>query len=60
MAPRLDNQQWKQACQEVGIPKEEMDGASEDFHAEKRASGERKHWPYGKLIRWLRDWKVGR
>jgi hypothetical protein len=38
MAPARDNKQWKQACREVGIEEREMDLASSDFHAEKRAS----------------------
>ena len=57
VAPARDNQQWKHACREADIPKEEMEQASNDFHAEKRASGERGHWPYRKLSNWLQEWK---
>jgi hypothetical protein len=60
MAPRRDNRQWKQACREVGVPDSQAKQASEDFHAEKKASGERGHWSYGNLIIWLRDWMENR
>jgi hypothetical protein len=60
MVPRRDNKQWDQACNEAGIPKDETRKASDDFHAEKRAAGERGHWPYGKLIIWLRNWREDR
>jgi len=56
MVPRRDVNQWKQACREVGIPRTEWERASDDFHAEKRASGYRHHMPYGDLTIWLRDW----
>jgi hypothetical protein len=60
MVPRRDNQQWVDACREAGIVGEEVNEASDDFHAETRASGERGHWPYGKLTNWLREWKDDR
>jgi hypothetical protein len=60
MSPERDQRQWRQACREAGIGEDEMDRASDDFHAEKRAAGERRHWPYGKLINWLREWKEDR
>jgi hypothetical protein len=60
MVPRRDVSQFKQACKQAGIGEPEINQASEDLHAEKRASGERGHWPYGKLINWLRDWKEDR
>ena len=60
MAPARDVNQWKQACREVGIGRHERKQAAEAFHAEKRASGEKRHWPYGKLIIWLRDWREDR
>jgi hypothetical protein len=60
MAPAREVKQWKQACREVGIEEEDRDRAADDFHAEKRASGERGHRSYGNLIIWLRDWKEDR
>jgi hypothetical protein len=60
MTPARDVKQWKQACRQLGIVGEDKDQASEDFHAEKRASGESGHWPYGKLINWLRNWREDR
>jgi hypothetical protein len=60
MAPERDNKQWKQACDEVGLSGEERVEASWDFHAEKKASGERRLWPYRKLTNWLRDWNEDR
>jgi hypothetical protein len=56
MSPRRDNKQWNDACREAGLSRDEKDRATEDFHAEKRASGERGHWPYGKLTNWLQQW----
>jgi hypothetical protein len=60
MVPRRDTRQWDDACREVGIVGKEINQAADDFHAEKRASGERGHWPYGNLIIWLREWKEDR
>jgi hypothetical protein len=60
MVPAHDNKQWKQACREVGLDKRLWDLASDDFHAEKEAFGDRRHRPYGNLIIWLRDWKEDR
>jgi hypothetical protein len=60
MSPERDGRQWKQACREVGLDADEKRMASDDFHAEKRASGERQHWPYRKLIIWLREWREDR
>jgi hypothetical protein len=60
MVPARDNKQWKQACREVGLDKDERERATEDFHKEKRAAGDRRHMPYGNLITWLRDWKEDR
>jgi hypothetical protein len=57
MVPRRDNRQWDDACREAGVAKERQEAASRDFHAEKRASGERGHWPYIKLSNWLREWR---
>jgi hypothetical protein len=56
MSPAHDSKQWRQACREAGVPESERERASNDFHAEKKASGDRRHWPYRKLIIWLRDW----
>jgi hypothetical protein len=56
VVPRRDNQQWKDACREVGVGGDEIKEASKDFHDEKRAYGQRGHMPYGKLIIWLRAW----
>lgn len=58
--PRRDNKQWEDACREVGIFGEDIRRASKDFHAEKRATGDRSRWPYGNLINWLREWKEDR
>jgi hypothetical protein len=52
-----DVKQWKEACREVGITGPERKRATKDFHAEKRAFGERHHMQYRNLIIWLRDWK---
>lgn len=60
MVPRRDNKQWEDACREAGVAREDVARAAEDFHAEKRASGERRHWPYGNLIIWLREWREDR
>jgi hypothetical protein len=60
VSPRRDQRQWEQACREAGVSRKEMEAASNDFHAEKRASGERIHWSYGKLINWLRSWRESR
>jgi hypothetical protein len=60
MALARDNKQWRDACREAGIPKREREAASNAFHAEKKASGERGHWSYGNLIIWLRAWKEDR
>jgi hypothetical protein len=60
MAPARDKKQWRDACKEVGLDEGEMRLASEDFHVEKRAYGERVHWSYGKLIIWLRAWREDR
>lgn len=60
MAPRRDNKQWDEACREAGIVADEVYAASKEFHAEKRASGDGRHWPYRKLVTWLRDWKEDR
>jgi hypothetical protein len=48
--------QWKQACDEVGLTKREMKQATKDFHGEE-AFGERRHLPYGNLIIWLQEWR---
>jgi hypothetical protein len=60
MAPARDNKQWKQACREVGLDRDEEKLASDDFHAEKKAFGDRRHWRYGNLTIWLRNWKDDR
>ena len=60
MVPRRDNKQWVDACREADIAQEEIHEAADDFHAEKRAAGERGHWPYRKLTNWLRKWKEDR
>jgi hypothetical protein len=57
MVPRRDNKQWEDACREVGIFDEDVYLAGKDFHEEKRAMGDRSHWPYRKLINWLREWR---
>jgi hypothetical protein len=60
MVPARDVQQWKQACREAGLDDKEREIATREFHAEKKASGEKDHWPYRKLINWLREWKEDR
>jgi hypothetical protein len=60
MAPARDTRQFRQACKEVGLREREIRLASKDFHTEKRAFGEKSHWPYGKLIIWLRAWREDR
>jgi hypothetical protein len=60
MTPTRDQKQWRQACDAVGLKSDERKQASADFHAEKRAFGERRHLAYGNLIIWLRNWKEDR
>jgi hypothetical protein len=60
VAPAYDIKQWRQACREAGLVGAEKDEASDDFHAEKRAFGDRRHLPYGDLIIWLREWREDR
>jgi hypothetical protein len=60
MVPARDTKQWKQACRKVGLDSNEENLASDDFHAEKLAFGDRRHWPYGNLIIWLQHWKEDR
>jgi hypothetical protein len=57
MVPRRDDKQWDDACREVGLGEDEIKKATRDFHTEKRLSGDRRHWPYGNLIIWLREWR---
>jgi hypothetical protein len=49
MVPRRDNQQWDDACREIGIFGEDVYQAAKDFHAEKRSLGDKSHWPYRKI-----------
>jgi hypothetical protein len=60
MAPKHDVKQWKDAFDEIVLDEGERDIATREFHAEKRASGEKAHWPYRKLTNWLREWKEDR
>jgi hypothetical protein len=60
MTPKHDVKQWKDACDEIGLDEGEREIATREFHAEKRASGEKAHWPYRKLINWLREWREDR
>jgi hypothetical protein len=60
VVPARDVKQWKQACRAVGLTGPERKRATKDFHAEKRAFGERRHLPYGNLIIWLQEWKETR
>jgi hypothetical protein len=60
MAPKRDVKQWKQACREIGLTPDEQRQAKRDFHADKRASGDRDHRSYGNLIIWLQDWREDR
>jgi len=60
MSPARDVKQWKQACDEVGLDAKEREEVKRDFHADKRASGNRGHRPYRDLIIWLQDWRADR
>jgi hypothetical protein len=60
MTPKHDVKQWKDACDEIGLDEGEREIATREFHAEKRASGEKAHWPYRKLTNWLREWREDR
>jgi hypothetical protein len=57
MVPPHDNKQWRDACRQAGVVGADIKRASKEFHAEKRASGDRRHMPYGNLIIWLQAWK---
>lgn len=59
MARKRDLKQFDDACREVGLTEEETYEASEAFHAEKEASGNREDWSYRELMDWLRQWKEG-
>jgi hypothetical protein len=57
VSPERDVKQFRQACREVGLDRDARYEAAKDFHAEKRASGDREHTSYGELLAWLREWK---
>lgn len=56
MARKHDLQEFRQACNEVGLSKEERYEASEALHREKQSSGQPDR-AYGELLDWLRQWK---
>jgi hypothetical protein len=57
MSRKRDIQQFRDACDEVGVSVEERYEASEALHDEKRSSGAQGHMSYGELVAWLRQWK---
>lgn len=57
MARKRDVQQFRQACREVGLNRDDRYAATKDFHAEKQALGTREDISYGELLAWLREWK---
>lgn len=57
MARKRDVTQFRQACREARLDRDERYRARDDFHAEKRESGTREHIGYGELLAWLREWK---
>lgn len=59
MARKRDIQQFRQACQEVGLSINERYKASQALHADKELgrSGER-DMSYGELLAWLQEWKA--
>jgi hypothetical protein len=52
-----DIKQFRQACREASVERDQRHQASDDFHAAKRR-GElpRQHMRYGELVAWLREW----
>lgn len=60
IAPKRDIKQFKQACEAVGLLREERHQASEDLHAEKESMGRGRDKSYGELLDWLRQWKWNR
>ncbi|MEJ7893546.1 MAG: hypothetical protein WKF94_13010 [Solirubrobacteraceae bacterium] len=57
MARKRDVQQFRQACREAGLTRDERYEATKAFHAEKRSTGSRGDMAYGELVAWLREWK---
>jgi hypothetical protein len=59
VARKREIKQFRQACTEVGLTKEERWEAGEALEDDKGAFGEKEHLSYQQLIAWLREWKRG-
>lgn len=57
MSNKRDIKQFRQACKELGLTPRERYEASQALHADKSATGHKKHLDYGDLLAWLRQWK---
>lgn len=60
IAPKRDTKQFKQACEAVGLSRDERYQASNDLHAEKELLGRGRDKSYGELLDWLRQWQLNR
>jgi hypothetical protein len=54
---KRDIKQFKQACREARVVRDQRHRASDDFHAAKRRGELPEHIRYGDMVSWLREWR---